>query len=257
MDLPEIWTLGDQEFRGIIHFRNELRAFLQLPEAAALLEADLPAQQSILAAFERHYHWDAASGLPPTASEVRRVVVQQHPKWGSPCFALVLGDEQEAFRFSMNKLKSTQAPPRSGALAPTASTPSQARKNVNEALRAGVQDVIQVWEDENPPPPTCPVTGIPLGPMSQRTDPIQRYAENTPTVDHHDPTLKVRIDNFLEAEGLLPNGVPLTKSALTGGWVLSDNDMLQRWRESHGTGGLRWVSLHGNREENRRNQQSI
>jgi hypothetical protein len=183
---------------------------------------------------------------------VTRVVVEQHPKWGSACFALVLGDEQEAFRFSVNKLKSTQAPPRTGASAPTASTPGQARRNVYEALSAGVQDLIQVWEDANPVPTTCPVTGILLGPMSQRTDPIQRYEPNTPTVDHYGPTLKVRIDTFLSAEGLLPNEVPLTKSSFTGEWLLSDTDMLLRWRQSHGTGGLRWVSLHGNREENRR-----
>ena len=64
----------------------------------------------------------------------------------------------------------------------------------------------------------------------------------------------LRIDTFLSAEGLLPNEVPLTKSSFTGEWLLSDTDMLLRWRQSHGTGGLRWVSLHGNREENRRSQ---
>jgi hypothetical protein len=254
MDTADIWVIGEREYVGIAMFREALRSFLEQHDAAERLEADVRAQQSVLAAFERHYHWDPASGVPPMATDVVRVVVERHPTWGSQCFALVLRDGQGPFRFSVKKLKSTHAPSRSGDRAPGASTPGQARRNLYEALRAGVREILNEWEAATPVPATCPVTGSPLGPRSQRTDPTLRSAPNTPTVDHYDPTMKVRIQSFLNAEGIGPDGVPLTKNAATGEWELSDDAMLERWRQFHGTGGLRWVSLEGNRLENLRSQ---
>ncbi len=240
------WSVGD--------LRRALQAFMTEPDAASLLEEDTDSQVCIIHCFLNHYQGDPESRTPPGVEEIYGVTVAPHPKWGSPSFALLVGEEGLLHPFSVKKLKTTPSPAGNEPGRRPQITPGQARRKLVEALRAGVEDLLKTWEEENPVPETCPVTGLRMGPLTHRFDPVLRYSPEAPTIDHHSPTFQDRIRTFLEREGLEVQQVPLRKDPERQGWILADPAMLARWQECHGDKGLRWLSLAANRLENRSQQ---
>jgi hypothetical protein len=249
-----MYVVGTRQFNSFQEYRAALAAFLKCPHAAKKLARNAPMRKALLEAFLHHHHPDPASGPHPQVSEVETVVVMIHPNWGTVCFGLVLKGDGRPVSFSIRKNRFREL--RRPVSSPTEGTSSagQRRRNLNEAFRVAVESTLDRWMARNPIPTTCPVTGIRMGPMSDRHDNDRRGLPTTPTIDHQAPDFSTRVREFLAKESLAVESIDLSKDSERRVWEISDEGVRERWIEFHGQEGLRWVSLEGNQRLNRDRQ---
>ena len=245
------YLVGHDVYSSFPVYRQALKDFLKRPDATEALADNPMMQTDLLDVYLAHYHPDLSTGKsPPEREDITTIVVTIHPEWGSAGFGVLLTDGS-CESFSLKKLKLAPRPPAS---TPTA-TRGQRTRNVYDAFRLGARPSIARWIAEVEPPERCPVTDILLAPLHLREDPVRRYDPDLPTVEHHQPSFRELVAQFLEQESLTTSSVPLIYNYALRVWELEGEDLQQRWRQHHDTGELRWISLEANRLLNQQEQQ--
>ena len=246
------YLVGHDVYSSFPAYRQALKDFLKRPDAAEALVDNLMMQADLIDAYLDHYHPDPSTGPAVLEREaISSVVVTAHPKWGSPCFGLVLTDGR-CETFSLNKLKPTPRPTSSSQ--PPAQTQGQRTRNAYEAFRNAAEPAIAAWIQRTPVPERCPITDIVLAPLADQRPPNRRHDADIPTVDHHQPSFRELVATFLEGESMTMEAVTLRRDQSLGVWEMADEALRARWVAHHDTGELRWVSLAGNRTLNRQDQ---
>jgi hypothetical protein len=244
-------------FANFFSYRSALKDFLQRPSASADFAQNPAMQRSLLEAFLIHYHPDPSTGRPLLQREdITAMAVTAHPNWKTPCFGVVLAEDGRCESFAISK-KRFRLEPRPETPSTTGPTPGQRTLNAYEALRYAVEPAVEQWGRENPLPSHCSITGHPMGPLSDRSDPLRRALSTSPTIDHYEPTFRELVQGFLQAESLPQDDLPLGYKPLLKLWELADDGLRHRWIEHHATGKLRWVSQEGQRQLNRRAQVDV